>query len=392
MAAVFLNDLGIVCALGCGKAEVAARAMAGDTSGMVETDCYSPGRALRLGMVRRELPALVGPLQHRSRNNRLLLAALQQLRPAFEELRARLGSARIGVVIGTSTSGIAEAEEAIHHLGARGMLPPQFHYGQQELGSPALFLAEVLGVSGPAYSISTACSSSAKALASAARLLRAGLCDAVVAGGSDSLCGFTVGGFSALEAVSPDLSNAFSANRRGINLGEGCALFLVSREPADVRLLAVGESSDGYHISAPDPAGKGVRLAMERAIRQAGLRPADIDYVNLHGTGTPQNDAMEASCVNALFGERVPCSSTKPLTGHALGAAGAIEAGICYLALRGAHGDPWLPPHAWDGVCDPALPPIHLVAPGERPRRLEHVISNSFGFGGSNAVVTLGRG
>lgn len=392
MADVFLNDLGIICALGWGKTEVAARAMAGDTSGMVETDGYSPGRALRLGLVTRELPALAGPPGHCSRNNRLLLAALQEILPELVRLRERFGPERIAVVMGTSTSGIAEAEQAIQQCRTQGMLPPGFHYGQQELGSPALFLAETLRLSGPAYSVSTACSSSAKALASAARLLGAGLCDAVLAGGSDSLCGFTVGGFSALEAVSPDLTNPFSANRRGINVGEGAALFLVSREPADVRLQGVGESSDAHHISAPDPAGRGVVLAMERSIRQAGLQPADIDYVNLHGTGTVQNDAMEAKCLDKLFGGTVPCSSTKPLTGHALGAAAAVEVGLCYLTLRPENSDRRLPPHRWDGAADPALPALHLVAPGERAQRLEHVISNSFGFGGSNAVVTLGRG
>ena len=390
---IYLNDLGIVCALGGGKAEVATRLLAGDASGMVLTDAYSLGKMLTLGMVRSALPALpTATPAHQSRNNRLLFAAYEEIRTTVEALRARIPSGRLGVVIGTSTSGIAESEQAIQHLQRCGCLPAGFHYGQQELGNPAQFLADVLALDGPAYSVSTACSAGAKALASAARLVRMGACDAVLAGGADALCRFTVAGFSALEAVSDARSNPCSANRRGINIGEGAALFIVGREPAEITLLGVGESSDGYHISAPDPGGKGVLLAMRVALQEAGLRAEDIDYLNLHGTATPQNDAMEARVVHGLFGGELPVSSTKPLTGHTLGAAGAIEAGLCWLLLSAYNPHRILPPHCWDGVEDPALPRLHLVRPGERARRLNHVLSNSFAFGGSNAVVLLGRG
>ncbi len=356
---IFLNDLGIVCALGRGKAAVAARLLDGDTSGMVETDAYSPGRPLTLGVVPGDLPPI--PTQapeHQSRNNQLLLEALREIRPALDAVAARVSPHRIGVVVGTSTSGMAEGERAIQSLLTAGSAPGTFHYGQQELGSPALFLADALGVDGPAYTVSTACSSGAKVLASALRLLRAGICDAVLAGGGDTLCRFTVAGFTALEAVSPQRCNPFSVNRAGVNIGEGAALFLVSREPGPVALLGVGESSDGYHISAPDPTGRGVRLALEEALRDADMAPRDVDYLNLHGTATQQNDAMEAKVVHELFGGELPCSSTKPLTGHTLGAAGAIEAGLCWLALSEANPARRLPPHRWDGAADAALPPL----------------------------------
>jgi 3-oxoacyl-[acyl-carrier-protein] synthase-1 len=219
-----------------------------------------------------------------------------------------------------------------------------------------------------------------------------GACEAVIAGGVDTLCAFTVAGFCALESVSDTPCNPFSRNRNGINLGEGAALFLMSREPATVALRGWGESSDGYHISAPDPRGSGARLAMERALRRAGIAAAEIDYVNLHGTATLQNDAMEAKVISELFGEDVSVSSTKPFTGHALGAAGAIEAGLCWLAMQDDNPRGKLPPHLWDGIRDPELPVLNVAEPGASlGRSLRRALSNSFAFGGANATLVLGR-
>ena len=216
---------------------------------------------------------------------------------------------------------------------------------------------------GPAWTMSTACSSSAKAMASAARILRAESpmrMPAVL-----TRCAFTINGFSALESVSAARCNPFSRHRDGINLGEGAALFVLGREPGPVRLSGWGETSDAHHPSAPDPSGRGAIDAMRQALARAGIAPGDVDYLNLHGTATVQNDAMESLAVAEVFGGRVPASATKPLTGHALGAAGAIEAALCWLALvdnpRGL-----LPPHWWDGAADPALPPLAFVPPGGR--------------------------
>jgi 3-oxoacyl-[acyl-carrier-protein] synthase I len=390
---IYLNHLGIICALGAGHEEIARCVFDEARSGVVPTALYSPGRMLPLGCVQASLPPVGGlPLVERSRNNQLALAALAQIRAEVDAMIARFGADRIGVVIGTSTSGIAESEAALKEYATSGRLPEHFHYGQQELGSPASMLAALLGIGGPAYVHSTACASSGKAMASAARLIRMGVCDAVITGGVDSLCAFTVAGFAALESVSEARCNPLSANRNGINIGEGAALFVMSREPSAVALRGWGESSDAYHVSAPDPAGKGATIAIERALARAGVAPAHIDYVNLHGTATVQNDAMESRVVHALFGDAVPVSSTKPFTGHALGAAGAIEAGLCWLAMQDDNPRGRLPPHLWDGVRDPDLPPLRTANIGESlGRPLRWALSNSFAFGGANVALLLGR-
>lgn len=389
----YLNDCGIVCALGEGRDAVRAALLHAD-SGVVPTERYSPGRMLPLGLaVHGALPDLSAmPLRLRSRNNQLALAALAQIRPAVDAAIARYGAARVAVIVGTSTSGVAQTETALIARQADGSLPADFTYGQQEMGSPAEVLATELGTGGPAYVHSSACSSSAKAMASGARLLAMGLCDAVVTGGVDTLCRFTVAGFAALDSVSAERCNPLGATRKGINIGEGAALFLMTREPAPVALLGWGESSDGHHISAPDPSGQGAKIAIEQALRRAGVSPPEVDYINLHGTATIQNDAMESKVVAEVFGNGVAVSSTKPLTGHALGAAGGIEAALCWLLMQDDNPEGRLPPHLWDGVPDPALPTLAVVQRGARlGRPLSRVLSNSFAFGGSNAALLLGR-
>ncbi|MDG2525335.1 beta-ketoacyl-[acyl-carrier-protein] synthase family protein [Stenotrophomonas sp. HITSZ_GD] len=389
---VFLNEMGVVCALG-GDADAVGHALF-DTRAPANaaTDAITPGRALILGQVLAPLPAMDDqPVQMRGRNNALLRQAYAQIAPAVSAAIERFGPARVAVVLGTSTSGIGEAEDALRQRAAGQPWPSGFHYAQQEMGTPARFVRALSGARGPAWTVSTACSSSAKAMMSAARLLRAGLVDAVVAGGADSLCRFTVEGFSALESVSAQRCNPFSRHREGINIGEGAALFLMTREQGEVRLSGWGETSDAHHLSAPDPSGAGAIDAIGQALARAGLAPAQVDYVNLHGTATRQNDAMESRAMQAVFGRPVPASATKPLTGHTLGAAGAIEAALCWLTLaRNPAG--LLPPHWWDGEPDPELPPLALVAPGEAAARApRHLLSHSFAFGGSNAVLAFSR-
>jgi 3-oxoacyl-[acyl-carrier-protein] synthase-1 len=227
-------------------------------------------------------------------------------------------------------------------------------------------------------------------LATARRWLRLGACDAVLAGGVDSLCRFTVQGFAALGAVSLEPCRPFGEGRSGINIGEAAAFTLVTLEEGPIRLAGCGESSDAYNVSAPLPQGEGAEAAMRLALADAGCEPAAVGYLNLHGTATAQNDAMEAAATLRVFPEGIACSSTKPLTGHTLGAAGALEAAICWHLLSGA-AERSLPPNWTRGPVDPALAGLRLVRPGQAAPGLKRALSNSFGFGGSNLSLLLER-
>lgn len=389
MSAVYLQQMAWISALGHGDAAREAL-FARQAGGVRPTEDYTPGRSLHLGCVDAPLPWLEQhPVTLRSRTNALLAALLPELRGAVDAALAQFGPQRIAVVLGVSAAGLQEGLAAARQFRAGEGWPAGYHYAQQEMGNAAAFLARELGAAGPAYTVSTACSSGAKALASAARLLRADFADLVIAGGVDALSSFTIAGFSALESVSAERCNPLSVHRKGINLGEGAALFLVGRAAGPVRLAGWGESSDAHHMSAPEPTGRGALAAMRQALQRAGLQPQAIDYVNLHGTATPQNDAMESLAVAQLLGHEVAVSSTKPLTGHTLAAAGAVEAAIAWHTLvdnpRGR-----LPPHWWDGARDPALAPVRVAEPGAALGRApRHVLSNSFAFGGSNACLVL---
>lgn len=389
----YLNALGLLCALGEGKQAVADALFAGDTSGMRAETGWVSERSLTVGAVHADLPAMPPGFETaHSRNNQLLLAAARQIEPELRAAIARYGTHRVGLVLGTSTSGIREAGDSIARHVNEGDLPAEYDYTQQEMAAPATFLADWLKLSGPVYCQSTACTSSARALLSAHRLLRMGLCDAVICGGVDSLCRLTLNGFSSLEAVSPGPCNPFSVNRNGINIGEAAALFLMTREPAPIAFCGGGATSDAHHISAPHPDGLGARGAMEKALLGAGLTADRIDYLNLHGTATRHNDSMESKAVQALFPHGLPCSSSKPMTGHTLGAAGALEAAFCWLTLSEYNRDGLLPPHIWDGQGDPELAPLELVQIGARLPRTQgrHLMSNSFAFGGNNVALILG--
>lgn len=303
----------------------------------------------------------------------------------------------IGIVIGTTNSGIQEFEnsENKHHA---------------ELGNPAEFLKWYLGTKNYAASVSTACTSGAKAFSTAVKLLQNDVCKVVIAGGIDTLAAMPSYGFHALEVLSHEKSNPFSKNRDGISLGEGGALFVLTKDVKmqkclDVKpitnvgricksdneivaLLGVGETSDAYHSATPDPDGVQAVRAIQLALDDAGLKAEDIDYINLHGTGTVSNDLMEANAIYKVFGDNVPASSTKPFTGHCLGAAASIEAFICYQILKGERN---LPIHKYDNEYDENLPKINLVNSNTENKKINTCMSTSFGFGGTNAVVIMGN-
>ncbi len=323
------------------------------------------------------------------RNNRLAWLGLQQdgFLDAVAAARTRWGAQRVGVFLGTSTSGLLQTELAYRRRGPDGALPADFQYAPtQSSYSVGAFVAQALDLHGPGWVVSTACSSSAKVFGNAARLIATGLIDAAVVGGVDSLCLTTLYGFHSLELLSSEICRPWDAARNGLSLGEAAAFALVERDCAEPQgwLLGVGESNDGHHMSTPHPEGAGAIQAMRGALAEAGLTAADIDYVNLHGTATPSNDAAEDRAVGAVFGTATPCSSTKGATGHTLGAAGGVEAAIALLALR--HG--LMPAGLNVRRRDPDLHLDYLVE--NRATELRHVLSNSFGFGGSNASLVLG--
>ncbi|MEO7066673.1 MAG: beta-ketoacyl-ACP synthase [Rhodanobacter sp.] len=390
----FLNTLGVICTLGSGKHAVAEALFAGDDSGLREQAGWVPGRALPVGAVRDELPEIPPALAatRDNRANRLLMAAAREIE---DELRAALhcyGDARIGVVIGSSTTGIERTTRGVAHLRQHGEWPADYRYADQELGAPAEFLAEWLDLSGPCYGISTACTSGARALISAQRLLRMGVCDAVLCGGVDTLARLPLNGFLALEALDSHRCEPFSQNRHGINIGEAAALFLMTADDGKLELLGAGASSDAYHMSSPEPQGLGAQQAMHAALAAAKLDASQIDYLNLHGTATEQNDRMESRATAAVFPHGVPCSSTKSLTGHTLAAAGALEAAFCWLSLSDVAGGFRLPPQVWDDVADPELTPLSFTRIGDRlpAQGVRRLMSNSFAFGGNNASLILG--
>ncbi len=327
------------------------------------------------------------------RNNRLAELALQQdgFLDAVQAAVARYGPRRVGVFIGTSTAGVLQTELAYRNReGGSGALPASFHYATTHNSfSVADYVRQRCGLQGPAVALSSACASSAKAFGSAHRMIEAGLIDAALVGGTDSLCLTTLYGFHSLQLSSPAPCRPFDAARDGISIGEAAAFALLQRVPDSldgdaVLLLGVGESSDAYHMSAPHPEGLGARRAMQSALDAASLDPADIDYINLHGTGTPSNDRSESQAVTSLFGATTPCSSTKGATGHTLGAAGALEAVISALSIRNG----LMPGGVHTTRIDPTLT-AHYIRDNKRAA-VTRVLSNSFGFGGTNCSLIFG--
>ncbi len=319
---------------------------------------------------------------------RISLMVLEEIVPAIERAVARLGADRVALVLGTSTGGIRESEEAFAAWSAQGSLPAGFSLVNRHSFNGLLGAVRGrTGIRGPGYVVATACSSSAEAIATARRLLLSGTADAVLCGGADTLCTTTLRGFRSLEAISPGGCRPFSAGRDGLSLGEGAAFLLLEREgDGPAWLLGAGESSDAYHMSHPHPEGLGARLAMRDALSQAGLDPSGVDHVNAHGTGTPANDGVEAAAIGEVVGNRVPVASTKGYTGHLLGAAGATEAVFAIASI--ARG--FVPASLGATPVDPAI--AIAIATGPLRQRVRTVLSNSFAFGGANVSLLLGAG
>ena len=319
--------------------------------------------------------------------------AIAQIQGSIEPVKSKYGADRVGVFVGSCDNGTDYSLPAHKQFFETGSFPADYSFSYQKADFPAAYIQKKLGLRGFAATCATACASSASALIKASQLITAGFCDAAVVGGVDIASVMVLSGFGALEAVSPGISNPFSRNRDGITLGDGAAFFVISRDNlwnSGIQLLGWGESSDANHITAPEASGAQAAVAIRKALDKAGLKPSDIDYINLHGTGTRLNDLMESRAVAKNFGSDMPpVSSTKPVTGHTLGAAGALELSICYSLITAADGK--LPPMRWDGQNDDELEPLNFVEKEKTYNRISTCMSNTFGFGGCNVSLIIGE-
>ena len=392
---LYVNDFGFYCILGGDKEAVFQKLTRGERGNFTMHDVAGVMRPA--ATIEPDTMTPVENPEFDNRVNRLSRAALDQIEPTVRKAIEKFGANRVGIFMGSCDNGSESSLSALRCFKETGKFPEGYKLEYQSADFPLRYIAERFGITGMASVHSTACASSASAFVSARNNIYAGNCDAAVVGGVDIASLSVILGFASLEAMSDRPTNPFSANRSGLTLGDAAVYFVVTRDSfADLcrpecqglTVLGFGESADADHITAPRADGEGAYLAMSAALDDAGVAASDIGYINLHGTGTRLNDAMESRAVNRIFGENVPASSTKALTGHTLGAAGALEAAFCCLALT--HGGK-LPAHLFDGVMDPELPKVRLVKSGESVENLKYCISNSFAFGGCNVSLVLGK-
>lgn len=386
---IYINDLTSVSSLGTNELTIVDSLSHTDRCYLTyRDDLLNEHKGSYFGQIKAKLPRLDEYHEHKSRNSAVLAFLTDSIKDSINELKQKYSKDRIAIILGTSTSGLDETENELKKFMQTGVPSRDFYYKSQEFGDPSMFLADYLEIDGPAYTISTACSSSARALICGKRMLESGLVDAVIAGGADTLCKVPINGFNSMGVLSQERCLPFNKNRAGINIGEGGGLMILSKEKASLELLGVGESSDAYHVSSPDPSGAGAISAMEMALNDASLKTDDIGYVNLHGTATKLNDAMESKAMASLFKGKVPCSSTKYMTGHTLGAAGIVEAAIlCYLLKH----DLDLPVQDFShDEIDDTLDECGLIKEKIKAKK-KVMMSNSFAFGGNNASIIIAK-
>ena len=388
---IFIHSIGTVSCAGAGVPRLRQTLLGFAPAEMAVTSRVVAGRALHYGLIPEKWltkTPLAGDFA--TRTCRIIQTALEAM-PEIPLAVKRFGARRVAVVVGSSTSGIEETQAGFEACGTDEPLPAGFPIRRMNLAEPSRFIAAQTGAAGPAYCICNVCAAGAMAIISAARLLAEGYADAVITGGIDAYSRLTTLGFSGLGALSETECLPFSAERHGINLGEGGALLLLTRESAPIRLCGWGETSDAHHISSPDPTGDGAARAMREALTRARLAPGDIDLILAHGTATVQNDAMEAKAVQTVFGSETPVAGLKHLTGHTLAGAGALQAAIA-AALLTDNPAGALPRAFPGGAPDETLPAQILRAPRELGRPLRAILANAFAFGGSNASLIFTGG
>lgn len=386
---IYLSKPGVISSAGADLEELFASLVSGDQSGIKQYKTFSGETFFAARIDESKLKPSSGRLDMKI--IRIEEAALDQIGKTIEKAKSKYGADRIAVCVGSCDNGTELSIAGHKKYFENGAFPEDYTIEMQGADYVSTFIAEKYGLTGPVCTFSTACSSSAGALIKAAELIKSGFCDAAIAGGIDIASDTTLVGFASLEAVSENITNPFSKNRSGITLGDGAAFFVLSKEPLDesvpnICLLGYGESCDAHHMTSPDPSGIGAKKAIERALSNAKITPEEVDYINLHGTGTKFNDSMEAKAVDAVFGKyKVPCSTTKPITGHTLGAAGALELAICFAAITGNI----LPPQIWDGVFDEEMPKLNFANKNNNLHQTKICLSNSFAFGGANACLVI---
>lgn len=396
---IYLSNPGFICSAGNSSdpEKFIENLSSGNRDGIKKVDCGLAGengvKSFFVGKIDDSLLKSTGD-KFDMRVLQILDFALSSIKGVTQKAIARYGAERVGVCIGSCDNGSYLSFKAHKEFFTKGAFPSNYDLKAQGADYVATFASSRLGAKGISLAFSTACSSSASAIIKAKEFIRAGVCDAVIAGGVDVASDTVLLGFDSLEAIDHEKTNPFSKNRSGINLGEGASLFLLSRDDFDetgILLAGSGESSDASHMTAPLADGSGAEQAMKAALADAKLSADKIDYVNLHGTGTHLNDSMEGKGVDLVFGDyKVAASSTKPLTGHTLGAAGSLELAACFYAIKSQK----LPLHVWDGIQDEEIPSLNLVTKENatkiaESRQIRVCMSNSFAFGGCNASLII---
>lgn len=379
---IYINAYDGICSLGSNKNEIMKNIINCSTSitaNQIQSKNFMVGTIKHLNDFNDDIKEI-----YKTRTNLILYNLLQSLKSPLNELFAKYSKERIAVIIGTTTAGVEENYKSMQKIA------PKLFFTRNSLSNASEFVKDYLGLKSLAFSVSCACTSGAKVFIEAARLINSNMCDAVICGGVDSLNTLTLYGFDSLEILSQKNSIPFSNNRDGINISEGAALFILSKDIADIKLKGFAANNDAFHITKPNENFSAQKDAILNALKMSNLKPTDIDYINLHGTGTYANDKMEANLINNIFNNSY-CSSTKGLMGHTLGAAGALEALICAQVLTQSieNGNSNLPPHYYDDMYDKNLPPINLIKSNIK-KEVKNSLSLSFAFGGDNSAIILG--
>lgn len=381
MKKIYINACGTISSIGNDILSMYKNALNPENNFLIPDDTIIKGKKFYFAKVKTALEQIKNT-KYNIRANRLLLNCVSQIKSEIDNAIKKYGQKRVGVVIGTTNSGVDEYA-----------LTGNIDYSQ--IGNPAGFLHNYLDLKGYYSGVSCACTSGTKAFSSAKKLLENDICDAVITGATDALCKLPSYGFHSLEVLSNEPCNPFSKNRKGINIGEGAAIFLLEKEKSSsclASIVSIGETSDAYHCATPDPEGVEAAAAMQTALDEAGLKYSDIDYINLHGTATLTNDLMEANAVYKIFKNNVAVSSTKSLTGHCLGACAAVETALCLgIINKNINKEGFLLPHKFDGAYDDTLPRLNLVKYGQKVQNIKYIMNNSFGFGGSNTSMIICR-